>query len=353
MGITITASIPGGNPREPGAIRLENGVHHIEPWSEDGDFNYKFHLLVAIDNDGSTDVSVDLEIDWKEEKYAYLRDQLYAGSGDEWTLVTGDVDGPTIRATVSAPPGQTLVSLHPAYRRAELEPFLASAVARGARRKSAGTSADSHEIEVLEFGDEGADRERLLVFTRFHPYETAGSYCAEGMVDSLLQEGPGGDGVLDRFQVTLVPMCSVDGVERGTCKRVSEGGPDVEKGLGTDDPTVIALRNTIDAVAPAGFLDIHGWMHRDVDGLSIYDRATADGFVEAFAASEIDIGPDRDWQEGDHTSTPYDPADMRYYCRKTHGSKALVLSFGWEGRSLQAMRNIGAAALKSFAASIG
>ena len=125
---------------------------------------------------------VDLEIDWKEEKYAYLRDQLYAGSGDEWTLVTGDVDGPTIRATVSAPPGQTLVSLHPAYRRAELEPFLASAVARGARRKSAGTSADSHEIEVLEFGDEGADRERLLVFTRFHPYETAGSYCAEGMV---------------------------------------------------------------------------------------------------------------------------------------------------------------------------
>ena len=38
-------------------IRLENGVHHIEPWSEDGDFNYKFHLLVAIDNDGSTDAS--------------------------------------------------------------------------------------------------------------------------------------------------------------------------------------------------------------------------------------------------------------------------------------------------------
>jgi hypothetical protein len=274
------------------------------------------------------------------------------GSGDDWHLVKGDIEGATICATIAVPPGQTLVSLHPAYRRAELAPFLFSAVERGAQRRSAGTSEGGYEIDVLDFGDARSGRDRLLVFTWFHPYETAGSYCAEGIVNFLLGEGSVGDELLDRFSVTLVPMCSVDGVETGTCKRVSEGGPDVEKGLNTNDNTVVALKNTIDEVSPTGFLDIHGWMHRQFDGLSIYDWETADRFVEAFADSEFDPVPERAWQEGDHTSTPHNPEDMRYHCREKHESKVLVLSFGWEGRSLDAMRNIGAAALQAFAASI-
>ena len=53
MAVELAGQIPGGNPRDAGAISQRDGVFHIAPFSEDGDANYKFHLLVQAANPSS------------------------------------------------------------------------------------------------------------------------------------------------------------------------------------------------------------------------------------------------------------------------------------------------------------
>ena len=343
MGISVTGAISGGNPRNLEAIRYRDGVYHIEPWSEDGDANYKFHLLVEIRNGGARPVDVPLEIEWADIRYASLRDQMYASSGDGWRLLVGAIDGSAVRARVRAAPGSTLVSLHPAYRDADHQRLLQRSVAAGAVHSVEGKSAAGADIDMLRFGDAARSQPIVLVSSRVHPYETAASFCVEGIIDTLT--GPRGREILERFQVAVIPMANPDGVEGGLCKRVGPGGPNPEKGLGSGDPTASALQNAVDRLRPASLLELHGWMNRPADGLSVYDRALAGRFVEEFARVDLQKGPRRDWREGDHTSGPDDPTDVRQYARRAHASRVLVLSFGWIDRDVNTMKNLGGASL--------
>lgn len=353
MSVTITGAIYSGNPREPGAIKLDNGVFRIEPYIEDGDANYKFHLLVEIRNSGDATRNVQLEIDWADEKYNRVRDQMFLGSGREWKVVKGRIEGPVVRARVAVPPGKTLLGLHPAFRFDEHQLLLRRAAQAGVRHEVRGTSAAGADIDLLHFGNHAARRPTILVLGRMHPYETAGSYCAEAIADFFMGASAQARAILKRFNVAVIPTSNPDGVEAGMGKRVGPGGPNLVDGLGSKEPTAVALRRIMDDLRPVGLVDIHGWMHKDEDGIFIFDPPIAKRFLRNFRAIKPDFGPARKWLEIDSTSEKRSgPPELRGYCSRKLGAETMELSFGWRGRTIPAMRNCGRSAIIAFASAI-
>jgi len=353
MSVSITGAIYSGNPRDPLAIRYANGAFTIEPYIEDGDANYQFHMLVEIRNSGNAAARVNLEIDWNDEKYIRVRDQMYLGSGTEWKVIQGRIDGPVVKARVTVPPGKTLLGLHPAFRYDEHQRLLRRADAAGVKREVRGKSAAGTDIDMLDFGSPSAKRPTILVLGRMHPYETAGSYCAEAIADFLMGGSARARAILKRFNVAVIPTCNPDGVEAGLGKRVAPGGPNLVDGLGSDEPTAVTIRRTMDELRPVGLVDIHGWMHKDEDGIFIFDPPIAERFLKNFRAIKPDFGPARKWLEIDSTSEKRSgPPELRGYCSRRLGAETMELSFGWRGRTIPAMRNCGRSAIIAFASAV-
>ena len=353
MGVSIGGSIYGGNPRNPGDIRFQNGHYRIAPYIEDGDANYKFHLLVEIRNSGDSPARVPLEIDWADERYIELRARMVLGSGTEWKVIRGRIDGAVVKASVTVPPGKTLLSLHPAFGYDEHQRLLRRAAAAGVKREVRGRSAAGADIDLLHFGRPSAKRPTILMLGRMHPYETAGSYCAEAIADFLMGGSAKARSILNRFNVAVIPTCNPDGVEAGLCKRVALDGPDLVDSLGSDELTAATIRRTMDDLRPVGLLDIHGWMHTDQDGIFIFDPPIATRFLKIFRGVKPDFGPARKWLEIDYTSAERSgPPELRGYCSRQLGAETMEVSFGWHRRTVEAMRELGRNALKAFADAI-
>ncbi len=342
--IELSVDFDGANPRQADQVeRLGDARFRIRPYSEDGDGNYKFAMLVGVRNRSRRAVEAEFVIDWADTNYMSCRDYVLLGRQDQWRYFPAETEGPTARARVTVPPGRHELTLHPTYgldrleawrKRTGTDPLLSV--------RELGRSRQGRPILAFELGDEprnaGGGCDRLAIVARFHPYETAGSFAAEGALRFLLRSAAAGK--LSGRPVSLVLIANPDGVAGGLCKRAGPGGPDIShQTRSSDDPTVAAMRTWVDQFAPAVMLDLHGWMYHYQDGFNFADPALAERLKRALQRS---VPLDRAWK-GKDLSGQGESDSLSSYALTRAGTHSLIFSFGWYGRTVAHMRAIGAA----------
>ena len=343
MSVRVELMEDGGNPQDPSAIeRLGEGHYRVFPYSEDGDGNYKFACNVRLVNEDSVPQPLTLEVDWADAQYMNARRFLYLGAGDHWQFVPADISGTVATVSHSVPPGVSYAGQSPAYALADYEAFAARLPGMGYRRQVAGPSNEGREVHTYEIG-QGANA--VLVTARYHPYETSSSFCLEGMMSWLAQAGEAQERLLAAYTFTFVPMPNPDGVYRGLCKRTGVGGVDLShEGAHGGDVTTRTLLGVIDALRPRGFLDIHGWMYMEEDGLHYLDAGLGERFAAHLESHPLFVG--NKWK-GTLTDDQA-PGGIRARAHREHGSRPLAVSYRWPGRTVPQMRGMGGPTLEAF-----
>ncbi len=336
---------PGANPRRASDIeKLAPNRFLLRPWSEDGDGNYKFRLNVEAINESEKPQHLKLLIDWDEPEYMNLRDYLLLGRDEQWTSFPGKLDGVITELDVVVPPGDWYLGLHPVYDLDLFDEDCRAAVAAGFESFEFGRSTEGRKMVALSAGNPGGPP--VMVLSRFHPYETAGSFCTSAILSALAadlaEEGP----LTAKFRFVVVPMANPDGVAGGCCKRSGPRGPDLcHQGADSDDPAGRALAEFVGEVKPRGYLDVHGWMYREHDGLCYSHPEKRDAFAAALAGEPLFK---REWECSDRGRMPDEPGDFFMRATRDHGAVAFEISPSWFGRTVTDMRSYGAKLLGAF-----
>lgn len=339
--IRIVNDFEGANPADLAAVEAAApGRVRIRPYSEDGDGNYKFCLNVKAVNEGPGPAAVTLDIDWDDAEYMDCRDYVLVGWGDHWRSVKGRIQGTVTTVDLTVEPGEWYVGLHPVYDLPAFEADRARAVQGGFRHEVIGHSLAGRELVALSIGAPPEDDvPTMFIVSRYHPYETAGSFCVSGILAMLAETVRAGGAAVDETRFVVVPSPNPDGVAGGLCKRSRPGGPDLcHEGGETDDPAGIALRELLARTAPNVYIDFHGWMYRDHDGLSYTHQDVRDRFASKLADDPLFS---KQWKGGCSGDRPRRPGDMCSRAFHDHGAVGLILSYSWFGRTVAQMREIG------------
>jgi hypothetical protein len=349
MTMTVEGRFDGGNPQDPRDIQqVAQGHFQVRPFSEDGDANYKFALHVRVTNGAAAPDLLALDVEWDDLAYMGARTFVHVGHAGQWEYVPAEVDGSTMRVRREIAPGVTEIGLSPAYGLAEYQACAAQLPALGFERQVLGRSARGHEIEAFHLG---TGSRRLLITARAHPYETAASYCVEGLLTWLGAAGAEQDRLRSAYRLVVVPLLNPDGVSLGLCKRTGLSGVDLShEGARGGEATAAALMRAVEEVRPEGYLDIHGWMHGDEDGLHYTDDGLEARFEAAVAGHPLFAG--NVWK-GMRTVPREDDGSPQHACAQRYGTAVLAVSYRWPGRGVEQMRQLGAPTLQAFCTAMG
>lgn len=341
--IRLDVSFEGANPHTPGdAAMVSDETALIRPWSEDGDGNYKFLLNVAMTNDGHNEKPITLHIDWQDTEYMDVRDYVMIGRDESWQAVPGQVSGSVTTVSLTVPPGVWRLSLQPTYDPPALDAACRQAVTAGLSQRVIGRSQHGRPIVALQAGP--ADAPTIFITARFHPYETAGSFCAAGILDMLAADLASTGPLTRQFRFVIVPMANPDGVALGCPKRSRQGGPDIAHEQGEPaDPAWLAVAGLLEETRPQGFFDFHGWMYRNDDGLCFSDEDKCRRW-QAIVAAEPAF--DKRWKTS-YRDWPLRPGDFYSRAHRLCGAFTLLPSISWFGRTTSQVRRIGRTCLRA------
>jgi murein tripeptide amidase MpaA len=133
---------------------------------------------------------------------------------------------------------------------------------RRARVEVLGETVQGRPIHAISFGPGGPSAARVWLIARQHPGETMAAWCAEGIVERLLDEDdPVAAALAEEAVVTVVPCVNVDGGVLGN-HRTNAAGRDLNRSWDAPDleqtPEVFAVRRAILESGVDLFLDVHG-----------------------------------------------------------------------------------------------
>ncbi|MFT4975175.1 MAG: murein tripeptide amidase MpaA [Myxococcota bacterium] len=137
--------------------------------------------------------------------------------------------------------------------------LLVRSQAKGARIRCLGSTLDGQGIDLIEIGQGPVP---IWVVARQHPGETMSAFCAEGLVDRLLDEDDAVSAALrERATIRVVPTMNPDGARRGQL-RTNAAGVDLNRSWLDPDPAtcpeVAAVRAEMLRTGAAIGLDLHG-----------------------------------------------------------------------------------------------
>jgi murein tripeptide amidase MpaA len=158
--------------------------------------------------------------------------------------------------------GVTLACFAP-YPHARLRRLVARAARSGrADVVTLGETVQGRPIQAISFGDAGPAAARVWIIARQHPGETMAAWCAEGIVERLLDPSdPVAAALREDAIVTVVPCVNIDGGVLGN-HRTNAAGRDLNRAWDAPDlvetPEVFAVRRAIVETGVDLFLDVHG-----------------------------------------------------------------------------------------------
>jgi len=348
--IEIRGDFQGGNPQDTESI-IQTGANSflIVPFSEDEDSNYKFRLDIRALNHFANQQKVHLKIDWREPRFNYLRNHIYLKhcSDPEWVHTPMEVKNGQVEGRITIKPGKTDISLQPRYSYQDYIRFVKGIPHNSlVEKQMIGKTAGGREFWALKTRHSEAAKHRIMLIARIHPYETSGSYCAEGVAEGLLQTVLASEAELSGHPaVCLIPMANPDGVTDGLCKMTRVGGTDLSKSIDLEDSTARLLTKAIDQFQPQMYCEFHNWMFPDLDGIYFLNRLRAKRFIRHMPPQDNfkkkwKVFLKKKW-------FAYPPLGFKKYCRDNFNSISLVVEYPWYLRSTTHMKRLGLLTLKS------
>ncbi len=346
--------VEGSNP--PSAKRLEilaPNRWRVRPWIEEpegtrvGIYGFRCDLLVR--NRVARTQNLELEVSWhhdprKVRKYLdFLHIEI---APDRWHLVQGKILGATVRFALRVPPGDHWLSVNPAWHVSHHMRWLES-LPRRARVRTFGVTKGGRPMQEIVLGH--PRRPTLGVIARCHPYESASSVKAVGIVEWLLGGSSAARRILRRWRVRIIPMANPDGVALGCARLTRPGGVDLNiEFFQPSDPTARAIERWIHEARPRLLLNLHNWMAKDLNGLYYREERDRRAFLRAFGRK---LPGRRKWlalvMGGDFK--PGDPPRqiLDRLARDRYGALNFIVEFPWYRWSPAVMRREGARAFRA------
>jgi len=326
----------------------------VRPFYETPAVNYRFRLDLRLEV-LTERARVRLDVDWKDDQHRPLRSAMChkaLNTQDPWRVATAIEDqgeGP-LSFRLELERGVHHVTLNPKFDHEDLRDLVrdcqGKARVRVLERSMSGLDA---KLTAFHLFSGGGPKPCVLAVARLHPYETAGSHCLAGLVQWAAGDGPGQDELLSRHDWLVVPMVSTPGVTQGFCQfnGTSQVGLDLSRQASPSDPVCAAILDVLQGCQLCGYMDIHNWMHREVDGVYALSRA----HTWRFMSSMTDRRPaPRPWRtEHRHFFFGRQPRGLMALIRQ-RGGKVLCcgLEYSWHRRSPADMAKLGVASANAF-----
>ncbi|MEW5736238.1 MAG: hypothetical protein AB1921_15435 [Thermodesulfobacteriota bacterium] len=350
-GLELHNDFSGANPRSPDRVRKnpDGSVTVLPDYEPETPPGYRFRLDVDLKNRGADVDEALLRVLWDDARYMGLRRRIFirrkGGEGFSPVAAAPGGDGTEVLFRFPVPPGTTEVALLPRYGRDDLQALVSFC------RGFSGFSLQEFSMEhgplgVLCFRS-GGPRPAILVFGRIHPYETAGSFCADAIARAVCSDALFRQSVLSRFDLLVIPVMTPAGVHLGFCRRngAPGGGIDLARQWEHKDPVCRAVAELADRQPIAGVLDVHNWMHQETDGIKFVNRWTAARFR---AGLEGAAGKGRRFSGIFRRGLfAHRPGGVAGYLQG-RGAFCLMTEYPWAGRDENEMAELGRRSLLSF-----
>ncbi|MDD2711086.1 MAG: M14 family zinc carboxypeptidase [Verrucomicrobiae bacterium] len=319
-------------------------------------------LSVNIRNAGSKTIPFTLIADWESparvlhHDYGYIRHDREA----EWRMIPGRRKETRVVYRFDLRPGLTRLGLYPEYSHGQCRRFVDGMKRRRVEVRVAGWSREGRDIWLLRFPSPNPLAADFFIQARDHAYETAGSYCAEGIAGFLLSDDPLNRYLREKFNVWMVPMTNPDGVFNGMSRLTWEQGADMNRVVTVSDASHAVLKEVLDEARPAVFMNIHNWTDKFTDGLLCNETDVA-GRIRRLMPDDGEhhkgwrIETLEDWLRANRKrSVPKSSQSWKDYCRERFNATGVCFEFPWFDLNTAAMRKKGARAFAALAlAAIG
>jgi hypothetical protein len=353
---------------DEGVSCLEDGSFEVRPmWrpspgaSEEDPAVGGSRFSIKVENGSAEDELFNCFINWEDRgrKRLHYHDCVYIlRPGDNgWRMFPAEIEFPGARLTVSLPPGISHIDCSPYYGYGMALEYMREKAGRfGARFSAIGKSAEGREIPLLLIDDPAGWKNKtdMVFMARNHAYETAGSFCAEGMIDFLLSDSDDARYFRAAFRFHFLPMTNPDGAHNGMSRLTAPKGADLNRSIEQDDDAWRAIKSYLDKTRPGMLLNIHNWMSKTEDGLFANTRRFAEKF-KSLMPDQTQRGKywKVEWTELFLEKAGAEVAKKEWsswknYVREEFGAVALTLEFPWFGRSPSDMRETGKKALTAF-----
>jgi len=222
--IYISGDFDGGNPKSFDNIKKTgNNSFTIIPYSEDKDPNFKFKLDIKITNRSSSIQDINLTIDWQDQTFNHFRNHIYAKHENalDWKYLPLNVKNTFAAGQIKLDPGTTYICLQPKYNYANYIKFVNKiSETRLINKKIIGKTLGNRDLWLIKLASKRKlSAKRIMLVARIHPYETAGSFCVEGIVNTVINQQ--NDDKSLNADIYILPMANPDGVFEGLCKLTS------------------------------------------------------------------------------------------------------------------------------------
>lgn len=193
-----------------------------------------------------------------------------------------------------------------------------------------GTTLDGRDLDLLRIGIPAAGRKTIWVTARQHPGETMAQWCAEGLIERLLDRHDAQAArILEAAVIYLVPNMNPDGAVRGHL-RTNALGVNLNREWDTPSlersPEVFRVRERMEQTGVDLHLDLHG-----DEGLPCNFIAGQEGlpWVEAALLEQ------EQQFEHDLAAANADFQFERGYPPNKYGAESITIASNWVGKRFQ------------------
>lgn len=316
-------------------------------------------LSTRIVNESPKPLEAKLRVEWGAKRavnhdLGYVRHE----SDEEWTMIPGVCREETILYNLAVQPGTTLFGLYPEYNYAQCAGLAAGMKQKGVKVDVIGQSREGRDMWMLSFPSSNSQAANWFLQARDHAYETAGSYCVEGITEFLLADEPLSRYLRSKFNVYVVPMTNPDGVFNGMSRLTWEQGADMNRIVTREDTAHATLKAAVDRVRPAVHMNIHNWTGKFVDGLLSNEVDIAERIQEHMPA---DTAHFKRWmvqtlysflQAGKRSHVPDANRSWKDYCKDEFDAIGVNFEFPWFTLNTADMREKGKRAFVAFALAV-
>lgn len=352
-GVEVVTGFDGSSPRSIEHVRFEDSRIVFFPCvGKSRDSKIRNRFFTRLVNHNRDSVRQTVIVDWTPEgidnhpaklnhDYGYIRHQACL---EEWMFIAGIRRGHRVEFALNLPPGETEFAYQPEYNYERMLAWVRSLQETSATVKVCGKSREHRDILSIELSAVDPEAPVLMIQARDHPYETAGSFCCEGIVAFLLSNDPMAGYLRMKFHFLLLPMTNPDGVYNGLGRFATEDGVDLNRVNTLADPAHSTVRRLIDATRPIAHLSLHNWTQRFCDGLLCNNEDFKKRMTSLFPSDHEHF---KSWS----VSVEERCGDGMYwkdYVASQFGAVGAVLEFPWFGLNALAMKKKGAKALTAF-----